>query len=158
MAINAVPNMAATAFTKEGFVTGRATAAIEGSGQLPVSSGEVILGVQLGCKVDLSLGANLGVNGGIASGFGGGGGTLTGSTNALGSANAAVTLMPGNIQSLVLGRWSLKGRIGKTTVHDAHVKVDGCGGPVPIRFFAHTEIITDQGSESVNAYADITML
>jgi len=39
MTINSVPNMAATAFTREGFVTGKAAATIDGNGSVPVDSG-----------------------------------------------------------------------------------------------------------------------
>ena len=38
MTINSVPNMAATAFTREGFVTGKAAAAIDGNGAVAVIS------------------------------------------------------------------------------------------------------------------------
>jgi hypothetical protein len=53
MAIDSVPNMAATAFTREGFVTGKAAATIDGMA-IPVNSGALVLGLQLGCQVDLS--------------------------------------------------------------------------------------------------------
>ena len=36
MTVNSVPNMAATALTREGFVTGEASATIDGDGKLPV--------------------------------------------------------------------------------------------------------------------------
>ena len=58
MTINSVPNMAATAFTREGFVTGKA-AAIDGNGATAVNSGSLVFGVQLGCQVDLSEGASV---------------------------------------------------------------------------------------------------
>lgn len=63
MTINSVPNMAATALTKEAFVTGKAVAKIDGDGTIPVNSGSLVLGVQLGCQLDLSQGGNLGVSG-----------------------------------------------------------------------------------------------
>lgn len=158
MLINAVPNMAATPFTKEGFVTGRATASIEGDGALPVTASEVILGVQLGCQTDLSLGGTASVGGGGGVGVAGGGGGVSGSVNASIFPSASVSLMPGNIRTLVLGQWSLKGPLGEISVSDAHVKVDGCAGPVPIRFFAHAQLETDRGSDSVNAYGEILNL
>jgi len=43
-------------------------------------------------------------------------------------------------------------------VHDAHVKVDGCAGPVVMRFFAYAGISTDNGDDSVNTYGDILTL
>ena len=40
-------------------------------------------------------------------------------------------------------------------MHDAHVKVDGCGGQVAVRFFATAMIDTDRSDDSVNTYGDI---
>src|SRR5262249_34546495 len=62
MSINSVPNMAATAFTPEGFVTGKAAVAIDGSGGVAVNSGTLVMGLQLGCQVDLSEGGSVGVD------------------------------------------------------------------------------------------------
>jgi hypothetical protein len=63
MTINSVPNMAATAFTREGFVTGKAAATIDGDGAVPVNSGTLVMGRQLGCQVDLSEGGSVDVGG-----------------------------------------------------------------------------------------------
>jgi MspA len=61
MNINAVPNMAATPFTREGFVTVTATMTIDGGG--PASSdigpGKLELWYQLGCQSDLSQGMSI---------------------------------------------------------------------------------------------------
>ena len=78
MTINSVPNMAATAFTREGFVTGKAEATIDGNGAIPVNSGNLVMGLQLGCQVDLSEGGSLdvGADAGISPGFGSGGNLL----------------------------------------------------------------------------------
>ncbi|MDT5134816.1 MAG: hypothetical protein QOE41_4127, partial [Mycobacterium sp.] len=72
--------------------------------------------------------------------------------------NISVTLLPGKINTLGLGKKDLKGRSGYITVHDAHVKVDGCGGPVSVRLFAYAQISTDDGDDSVNTYGDILNL
>ena len=74
MTINSVPDMAATAFTREGFVTGKAPATIDGNGAVPVNSGTLVMGLQLGCQVDLSEGGSVDVGGdaGISPGFGSG--------------------------------------------------------------------------------------
>lgn len=63
MTINSVPNMAATAFTREGFVTGKAAASIDGTGGVAGNSGILVLGLQLGCQVDLSEGARVAISG-----------------------------------------------------------------------------------------------
>ena len=160
MAINSVPNMAATGLTREAFVSGKAVAKIDGNGKNPVNSGNLLLGVQLGCQLDLSQGGNVGISGTLGIGFNVGSGAV--GLGALGpspyadiSPNASINLLPGNINTLGLGKMSLKGRTGEVTVHDAHVKVDGCGGPVSVRFFAYAQITTDNGNDSVNAYGDI---
>jgi hypothetical protein len=72
--------------------------------------------------------------------------------------SASINLLPGNINTLGLGKLVLKGRTGEVTVHDAHVKVDGCTGPVTVRFFAYAEITTDNGNDSVNTYGGIVNL
>lgn len=159
MTINSVPNMAATAFTREGFVTGKAEAVIAGNGSSAVNSGVLVLGLQLGCQVDLSQGGSLsgtleaGINPSINSNV----------LSAIGpyadiSGTASINLLPGNITNLGLGKKDLKGRTGGIVVHDAHVKVDGCGGPVSVRFFATASIDTDKNDDSVNVYGDILSL
>ena len=160
MTINSVPNMAATAFTREGFVTGKAAATIDGNGAIPVNSGTLVLGLQLGCQVDLSEGGSVGVDAdaGISPGFNGGNLlNIVGPYADIGG-NASINLLPGNITNLGLGKKKLKGRTGEIVVHDAHVKVDGCGGQVSVRFFATAMIDTDKSDDSVNAYGDILTL
>jgi hypothetical protein len=158
MTINSVPNMAATAFTREAFVTGKAAVAIDGNGAIPVQAGTLVMGLQLGCQVDLSEGGNVGFDAeaGVNPGFQSGGNLF----NVLGpyadiGGNASINLLPGNITNLGLGKKELKGRTGEIVVHDAHVKVDGCGGQVSVRFFATAMIETDKSDDSVNVYGDI---
>jgi hypothetical protein len=161
MTINSVPNMAATAFTREGFVTGKAEATIAGNGAIAVNSGNLVLGLQLGCQVDLSEGGSLdvGADAGISPGFGSGGNLL----NVIGpyadvNGSASINLLPGTITNLGLGKKELKGPTGEIVIHDAHVKVDACGGQVAVRFFASVMIDTDKSDDSVNAYGDILTL
>jgi len=159
MTVNSVPNMAATAFTREGFVTGRAAATIHGNGTVPVNNGTLIMGLQLGCQIDLSEGASVGGDADIGI-------NPSVSANALSAigpygdleGDVSVNLLPGTITNVGLGKKELKGRSGGITVHDAHVKVDACGGPVSIRFFSTVTIDTDQNDDSVNAYGDILQL
>lgn len=160
MTLNSVPNMAATAFTREGFITGTATANIDGNGKAPVNSGTVILGAQLGCQVDLSQGMSLGVSAdiGIGLGFGVSPNSFSPNPYADVNPNLSVTLLPGKIDDLGLGKKDLKGRSGYITIHDAHIKVDGCGGPVSVRLFTYAQISTDDGDDSVNTYGDILNL
>lgn len=160
MTINSVPNMAATAFTREGFVTGKAEATITGSGAEAVNSGTLVFGLQLGCQIDLSEGGSIGGNAdiGISPGFNG-----SNVLNDIGpyadlGGNVSINLLPGTITNIGLGKKALKGRSGEIVVHDAHVKVDACGGPVAIRFFTTAMIDTDKSDDSVNAYGDILTL
>ncbi len=159
MTVNSVPNMAATAFNREGFVTGKAAATIDGNGEIPVNSGTLVLGLQLGCQVDLSEGGSLSAGAGISPGFSNGANLL----NVIGpyaevNGNASINLLPGTITNLGLGKKALKGRTGEIVIHDAHVKVDACGGQVSVRFFASVMIDTDKSDDSVNAYGDILTL
>lgn len=160
MTINSVPNMAATAFTREGFVTGKAEATIDGNGADPVNSGTLVLGLQLGCQVDLSEGGSLdvGADAGISPGL-----TRGDLFDAIGpyaevNGSASINLLPGTITNLGLGKKALKGRTGEIVVHDAHVKVDACGGQVAVRFFASVMTDTDKSDDSINAYGDILTL
>lgn len=160
--INAVANMAATSFTKEAFVSGKAVTNIDGDGTIPVMSGEMVFGVQLGCQADLSQGGNVGLSAdvtGFSNGFSTGNGLLGVLNNFVPTAdinpNGSINLLPGNIKTLGLGTKKLKGRTGEITVHDAHVKVDGCTGIVAVRFFTFASISTDRGDDSVNTYGDI---
>jgi MspA len=167
MTINSVPNMAATPLTKEAFISGKAVAKIDGDGKVPVNSGNLLMGVQLGCQLDLSQGGNVGLSADIGFGGGGFGSGGTGGGSGLLSAlspsadispNASINLLPGNINTLGLGKLTLKGRTGEVSVHDAHVKVDGCSGVVAARFFAYAQITTDNGNDSVNTYGGILIL
>jgi hypothetical protein len=161
MTINSVPNMAATPLTKEAFISGKAVAKIDGDGKVPVNSGNLLMGVQVGCLLDLRQGGNVGLSGNLGFSFGSGSGT--GLLSTLGPTadidpNASINLLPGNITTLGLGKLTLKGRTGEVTVHDAHVKVDGCSGVVAARFFAYAQITTDNGNDNVNTYGGILVL
>jgi hypothetical protein len=160
MTINSVPNMAATAFTREGFVTGKAVATIDGNGDVPVNSGLLVLGLQLGCQIDLSEGGSVSAGGDAGIGLGIGN-VITNDTSgpyADINGNVSLNLLPGTITNVGLGTKSLKGRTGEIFVHDAHVKVDACGGPVSVRFFTTAKIDTDKSDDSVNTYGDILTL
>jgi MspA len=160
--VNSVPNMAGTGFTREAFITGKAVANIDGDGNLAVNTGDLVFGVQLGCQVDLSQGGNVGLSGGASSSsnFFGSGTSLASILSSIIpspniSPNGSLNLLPGNIKTLGLGTKKLTGRMGEITVHDAHIKVDGCGGPVVVRFFAYAQISTDKSDDSVNTFGDI---
>lgn len=157
ISVNAVPNLAATPFTREGFVSGSVRAVIEGDGDVPVNSGFVILGVQLGCQVNLDEGLDLGLDGdsdfGADEYF-----DVTPEISANLSPEISTTLKPGSIKTLGLGTKTLKGRKGTISVRDAHVQVDGCGGPVSVRLFASAQMSTDTSDDSLNLYGGVLPL
>ena len=109
--------------------------------------------MQLGCQVDLSQGGNFSLGGDAGIGLDPGPYAYADIYPSI-----SINILPGNITTMGLGKKALKGRTGEITVHDAHVKVDGCGGPVVIRFFAYAEVSTDNGDDSVNTYGDILTL
>ncbi|HEX5143817.1 MAG TPA: MspA family porin, partial [Mycobacterium sp.] len=106
---------------------------------------------------DLSEGGSLSGGGDIGVGFGFGNSILAVSPSPYAEldGNVSINLLPGNITNVGLGRKALKGPIGEISIHDAHVKVDGCGGPVVMRFFATVTTDTDKSDDSVNTYGDI---
>ncbi|OPX11266.1 MspA family porin [Mycobacterium sp. AT1] len=160
MTVNSVPNMAATAFTREGFVTGKAAADIDGNGAVAVNSGTLVFGLQLGCQIDLSEGGSVGGDADVGINPNSSGGNVLNDVGPFADlgGNVSINLLPGTITNVGLGKKTLKGRTGEIVVHDAHVKVDACGGAVAIRFFASVMIDTDKSDDSVNVYGDILSL
>jgi len=140
MTFNSVPNMADTSFTREAFVTGEADATIEGNGSTPVNTGSLILGVQIGCQIDLSWGGSIGF----------------GQSFIPFAPVVSLLLLPGWMANVGLGRIPLKGRTASIVVHDVDIKADACGGPVSARFFATTLINSDTSQDSQTVYSDIT--
>ena len=64
-AVNSVPNLAAAANSREGFVTASGTATATG-GSAPITDSIFILGYQLGCQSDVSTGLQVGGTAGVA--------------------------------------------------------------------------------------------
>ncbi len=86
MSINSVANMAATPFTREGFVTVKARLTIDGGGpgSADVKSGKLELWYQLGCQIDISEGGQITFNPHAFQ-------DLQGGINNAGSADASAT-------------------------------------------------------------------
>lgn len=151
MRVDAVPNLASSPFTKEGFVTAKATATIEGAGDLPVNTGSIVLGVQLGCQVDVSEGLELGGDPEL---------------DLLNLDDSDLDFWPGidlklragNISVVGLGAKTMKSGAATIAVRDAHVEVSECAGPVTVRMFASARISTDSSDDSLNAYGAATVL
>jgi hypothetical protein len=116
--------------------------------------------LQLGCQIDLSEGGSISGGGDAGIGLGLGNIVTDDTTGPYAdiNGNVSVNLLPGTITNVGLGTKALKGRTGEIVVHDAHVKVDACGGPVSIRMFTTAKIDTDKSDDSVNTYGDILKL
>lgn len=155
--LDRVPNLAATPFTREGFVSVTAIADISGSGRQAVGSGSLTLGYQVGCQIDVSngmsvgisalVGPNIGVTVAPAPGINVGG-------SALMMPSVSVNPKPGTITSLPFGTKPLTGAHGSINVEQVQIKVDACAGPVSVRSYAIAAISTATADNSIAAYGE----
>jgi len=176
MTINSVPNMAATAFTREGFVTGTATETVTGDDTSSVKNVELILGLQVGCQIDLSQGAQLDMSSTLNLGS-----TLDNIQTGIPvidippadnvNPSIFVFVRPGSLLDVKLvdkkisdgndlnGIKDGDGKISfHASVYDYHVKADSCGGPVSVRLIATANVSTLDSDENVTAYGDIIQI
>ncbi|MCV7286320.1 MspA family porin [Mycolicibacterium wolinskyi] len=148
--VNAVPNMAAAPLTREGYLSGRVTVTVDGDGAVPVTTGQLVVGAQLGCQADLSEGLDLGIDFDT---------DLFDDAPLIGvGPDIGSTLHSGGITTVGLGAKSVKGRMATISVMDAHVAVDECGGAVTVRLFASAQMSTDTSDDSVNVYSAVLPL
>ncbi len=148
--INAVPNMAVAPLSSEGFLSARVTLTVDGEGSRPVNSGQLVVGAQLGCQVDLSEGLDLGVDFDT---------DLFDDVPVLGvGPDFGSTLHTGGITTVGFGTKALKGRVATIFILDAHVQVDQCGGAVTARLFASAQTSTDSSDDSLNVYGEVLPL
>jgi MspA protein len=157
--VNSVPNLAAAANSREGFVTVSGTATAVG-GASPITDSLFIVGYQLGCQSDVSTGLQIGGTAGIAPegaiGVGGGSPVTASIGNAGGVAGYVQTVVqPGVIVDLPLSNMALNdGGQAMIDIDNIHVKADGCGGPVTIRSYAYLRISTAQAHTQFAIYGD----
>lgn len=148
--VNAVPSMSAAPLSSEGYLSARVTLTIDGVGARPVNSGQLVVGAQLGCQVDLSEGLDLGADFDT---------DLFDDVPAVGiGPDLGSTLRAGGITTVGLGAKALKGRVATISIFDAHVQVDQCGGAVTVRLFASASVSTDASDDSLNAYGEVLPL
>ncbi|MEU7219937.1 MspA family porin [Nocardia iowensis] len=144
------PNLAATPFTREGFVSLKAVTDIDGMGTAPVNAGTISLGYQIGCQVDVTNGITIGLAIGPSISIGltnfGVGGSA--------SISPSVTLKPGTITTIPFATKPLTGRHGSITSDQVHIKIDGCMGPVSLRSYAQVNITTPTADNSLAVYGD----
>ncbi|WP_255219243.1 MspA family porin [Nocardia tenerifensis] len=143
------PNLAATPFTREGFVSLKAVADISGMGTAPVNSGAITLGYQLGCQVDVTSGAAIGLAIGPSISIG-----ITTGVGLSASISPTMYLKPGTITTIPFGTKPLAGRHASITSDQVHIKIDGCMGPVSLRSYAQVTISTPTADNSLAVYGD----
>ncbi|KIA60829.1 membrane protein [Nocardia vulneris] len=151
------PNLAATMFTREGFVAVKATAEVTGTGRQPVIAGAIALGYQIGCQVDVSNGLTLGMGFSVGpnasvtiSQFP----AVTLGASASVTPNISTTVKPGGITTIELGTKPLAGARASIAVDQVQIKVDACMGPVSLRSFATARISTPEADDTVSVYGD----
>ncbi|WP_225730494.1 MULTISPECIES: MspA family porin [unclassified Nocardia] len=151
------PNLAATMFTREGFVSLKAAAEVTGAGRAPIASGTVALGYQIGCQVDVSSGLTMGLGLSIGpnisvtiSQYPG----VTVGGSAMVTPNVSTTIKPGSITTIPFGTKPLAGPHASITAEQVQVKIDACMGPVSLRSYATAAISTPTADNSVTVYGD----
>ena len=174
MTINSVPNMAATAFSREAFVSATATEIIDGR-QIPanpfkINGGKLEMALQLGCQVNLDSATQITFGTDENLGLGNVLQNLEASPQFSDFLpNITLNLQPGYIKYVTIGQQEIKPddevakRIKETgngslrlTVHDAYITVDKCGGQVSARVVVVAQLRTENGSfDELNLYGDI---
>jgi hypothetical protein len=148
---DAVPNMANAPLTKEGYLSGRVTLTVEGVGAHPINTGELVVGAQLGCQVNLDDGLDLGFD--VDTDL------FDSDDNEVGvGPDFGTTLRSGGIEAVGFGAKALKGPIATISISDAHVQVDECGGAVTVRLFASATISSDTSDDALNVYGEVLPL
>ena len=161
LSANPVPNLATTAFTREGFVSAKVTGTIGGAGDSAVKTGYVEQGLQIGCQIDVSSGLGLGLGFSLGPSVGV---SISGVPSANVGVNASVnpsiqsTIAPGTITTIPLGKKDLESSKASITAENVHVKVDACMGPVTIRSYAQLSVSTATSDNTLFVYSDPTWL
>ncbi|MGW4767222.1 MspA family porin [Nocardia sp. NPDC004278] len=155
--LDRVPNLADTAFTREGFVSLRAVADITGAGSASVNSGTLTMGYQIGCQIDVSNGISIGV----AASVGPNVNVMVAPTpglsvgvGAMAMPSVSTTFKPGTITTIPFGTKALAGPHGSITTDQVQIKIDACMGPVSLRSYVIANISTNTADNSVAVYGD----
>lgn len=163
MSANSVPNLATTAFSREGFVSAKVTGTVSGAGTTAVKTGYVEQGLQIGCQIDVSSGLGLGLGPGLSLGPSVGV-SISGVPSVNVGVNASVnpsiqaTIAPGTITTIPLGKKDLEAAKASISAENVQVKVDACMGPVTIRSYALFAVSTETSDDSLRVYSDPTWL
>lgn len=126
--------------TREGFANVTATTHL--TGVAPDTRGVLVTGYQVGCMASfdgagIGISGNAGLNGnvGINPTPGGGIGPSIGVSPSL-----TVNVGPGQIVDVPLGKKDITGPDATIRVRNAHIKVDGCIGPVTARSYTSVQL------------------
>ncbi|MGM5068899.1 MspA family porin [Rhodococcus qingshengii] len=162
LSANPVPNLATTAFSREGFVSAKVTGTITGTGNSAVKTGYIEQGLQIGCQIDVSSGLGVGLGFSLGPSVGvsiaGTGPSANVGVNASVNPSIQTTIAPGTITTIPLGKKDLEAAKASITAENVHVKVDACMGPVTIRSYAQFAVSTATSDNSVFVYSDPTWL
>ncbi|WP_206508865.1 MspA family porin [Rhodococcus sp. BGS-1C] len=161
LSANPVPNLATTAFTREGFVSAKVTGTITGSGDSAIKTGYVEQGLQVGCQVDVSSGLAVGLGFSLGPSVGvsiSGVPSVNLGVNASVNPSIQTTIAPGTITTIPLGKKDLEAAKASITVENVHVKIDACMGPVTIRSYAQLSVSTATADNTLFVYSDPTWL
>lgn len=145
--INPVPNLAATAFTRQAFWNATSTGDISGQGKSPVTGATVKMVMQTGCQIDISEGLGMGVSPNPT--------VSVPSPSYAGSPTFSIstTLKPGMIKNITISERKLEGNRGWLMVNRGDLSVDACMGPVTVRLVTAFTVGTKNGEVTTYAYS-----
>lgn len=158
LSANPVPNLARSPFTREGFFSSKTTGTVAGAGTVPVRSGYVEQGLQVGCEVDVSSGATVGLAASLGPSVGV---SLTGPNAGVTASvgpSVSAQVKPGTITTISLGSKDLAGARASVSTSNLHVKIDGCLGAVSIRSYSLFAVSTATSDDSLYVYSEPTWL
>jgi hypothetical protein len=138
--------------SREYLVAGTFTGSVTGTGTTTLSGGSLEVGYQIGCgialdKVKMSGSIGFGPTGSIM-------GVPTGVSFPM-SGTIEVTLKPGEVINAQVMKKEFKGQQPRVTVHDSHIKIDGCVGQSFLRSYA---VLTSKSDvvDDIIAYYGVT--
>ena len=153
--ISRTPNLAATMFTREGFLDLRAVAKVDGHARAGLQGGNLAVGIQVGCQIDVSSGLQMG----LQVGFGPWAGVTVAQSPAVNfgaglniTPSVGTTVKPGGIVVIPLATKPLAGPKASITIDQAYIKVDACMGPVSLRSFVSASVSTNPSDNHLTVY------
>jgi len=146
-------NPLTTAISSREYLTGGTfTGAVKGAADTAFAGSTLEVGYQIGCgitadRVRLTASAGISLQGSMFGLPTGVGFPIVGTLE--------VALKPGDVTNAPVTRKEFKGTDVRVTVHDIHIKIDGCAGQSFLRSYAVLTIRTDV-TDDVVAYYGVT--